>query len=55
MKESNFDNVKLENRLKICPECGNQVPTIAKYCPFCGEALDPWDGESYYTHNEVEI
>lgn len=46
----------------VCPRCHNYAlrdwalaPVDSKYCPFCGEALDPWDGESYYTHNEVEI
>ena len=55
VKESNFDNVKLENRLKICPECGNQVPTIAKYCPFCGKPLNDNSVEKNPTKKYIQI
>jgi|GEM_PF-2956897 len=36
---------------RICPTCGNTVPSVARYCPNCGTRLDPL---AAYTADDFE-
>ncbi len=36
---------------RICPTCGNNVPSMARYCPSCGTRLDP---ATAYTADDFE-
>lgn len=43
--DSNFDETLSWDNLKTCPHCHNEIPEIAKHCPYCGKACDKEKGE----------
>lgn len=42
----------MENEIKQCPYCGEEILAIAKKCKFCGEFLEEAESNSYTYDNQ---
>ncbi|BEP29280.1 zinc ribbon domain-containing protein [Helicovermis profundi] len=42
-KKMSFDNGGNQIKLNKCPECGKEINSKSKYCPYCGYTFDGKD------------